>query len=1005
MYSIRQFFVKYILLLSILLGFPSINGGLIAQEGIGFTNFDLSKELSEEARRKLDHWLIFPIIEAKRYLQTPKSAADRERLNKQLDNFASVIAIDLKESEPAVDVLIKTRNSQALRYNKKLNIIGVHKGKDGNFVTARVKLADLEDIALDKDVIFIEAARNLYPLLDDSVPDINADDVWGGNVNYPIADSITGKGVYVGIIEFELPRWSHVTFRDRFGNTRFRKLRVLDSNNQPIIYDDPSRFPPPSINNLAHHATHVAGIAAGRGNNGQHRGVAYEADLLWSGLRNLGDVNGTTGNTNDYLEALQWMIDEATAAGKPLVVNASLGALVPHPHDGSTLFEQAINSKITENKILVQAAGNFGYGTLTSQYNFHYRGVVPDNGNTIMINAGIPFLQYSNNELEIEIWYDGNLAFDVRVADENNFWSDWVSFGSGLTAILDPNDDDYVLIYNNGQSSYTTGNNDNVIFLVFQSGNNLIDEGVYHIELRATNNGPGGSFDVYSSYPTGGEPYRHGFVHLYNGDHFQTIAVPGYAQSAITVVAHGKEIYNNDIAYYSSRGPSRTDDNNTVSKPDIAAPGGNAPQASAQWIQSAVASDDVSFGYFQGTSQAAPHVTGAIALLLQKFPGLTANDVKMILQNSAGPLPNGHWQGDGTLTIEDRKYWGAGRLDILAAYEYMVGFVYGQTFVYRNKFQNVFHSHPNNLTGIPIEPVVEFVTGFYKQKMTNGGIVYRTVDTDAYWMGEGIWDYWVYDLNGLISTPLIGYPASSEYDWGGLARVDFTNGYIVWDPNTQTASHVVYDSIPPSTITDLQGVGSSTTSITIQWTAPGDDGNVGTAAKYHIDYRTGSPPTNNNFQSIITLNNPQPAGSPESYTITGLAPSTYYYIAIKAEDDAGLLSDISNVIHVNTTGTTTIDSVAYVSGAITSNTTWGPSNILYVVNGGLTVAPGVTLTIQPGVIVKMAGSYIMVQGTLIADGDPDNRIIFTSIKDDSYGGDTNGDGSSSVPGPGDWYSL
>ncbi|MBP1684155.1 MAG: repeat-associated core domain protein [Deltaproteobacteria bacterium] len=96
-----------------------------------------------------------------------------------------------------------------------------------------------------------------------------------------------------------------------------------------------------------------------------------------------------------------------------------------------------------------------------------------------------------------------------------------------------------------------------------------------------------------------------------------------------------------------------------------------------------------------------------------------------------------------------------------------------------------------------------------------------------------------------------------------------------------------------------------------------------------------------------------------------------------------------------------------LAGTITSNAVWDNTGSLpLVIDGGLTVAAGATLTVTPGTVVKFASQsdVLVVSGTLIAAGSDAAPIAFTSVRDDSHGGDTNGDGAS-VGVAGDWSAL
>jgi RHS repeat-associated protein len=93
----------------------------------------------------------------------------------------------------------------------------------------------------------------------------------------------------------------------------------------------------------------------------------------------------------------------------------------------------------------------------------------------------------------------------------------------------------------------------------------------------------------------------------------------------------------------------------------------------------------------------------------------------------------------------------------------------------------------------------------------------------------------------------------------------------------------------------------------------------------------------------------------------------------------------------------------------TTNTTWTTANSPYVLDGDVTVAAGVTLTINPGVVVKFNGTFreLRVNGTLTAVGGSasSDHIVFTSYQDDTAGGDTNGDGSATQGAAGQWNDI
>jgi subtilisin family serine protease len=402
------------------------------------------------------------------------------------------------------------------------------------------------------------------------------------------------------------------------------------------------------------HGTHVAGIAAGSGGEmGLYKGVAPDAELVLVHLHN--------GSQSELIEGLDYIFRYANQAGKPAVANLSLGTHYG-PHDGTSQFDRALDGLVGNGRIAVGAAGNEGGSKLHASHTFNKSGSVVRTvvGVTERKSSVIAFAP-TNRQLQwtVEVW-DVNKNTRLHQATGDNFCS--TQSGSRLNnKRFIATATDTVTVSGMGYNNYDGSN-----------------RGV--VEIDATNNQPS-KYAVVLVLKMAGDEL--GTVHLWNlgnedegapfgllknstytwidgNDSYTVGEIGGISKNIISVGSYNSRRNGDEavgaVSYFSSKGP--TVDGRV--KPDIIAPGYSLFSAvNSCTFPPALLFRNI-YEEMSGTSMATPMVTGAVALLLQKSPTLTPDNVRCLLQQNASTDQIEH------LSQNTR---GAGKLDIQRAME------------------------------------------------------------------------------------------------------------------------------------------------------------------------------------------------------------------------------------------------------------------------------------------------------------------------------------------------
>ncbi len=109
------------------------------------------------------------------------------------------------------------------------------------------------------------------------------------------------------------------------------------------------------------------------------------------------------------------------------------------------------------------------------------------------------------------------------------------------------------------------------------------------------------------------------------------------------------------------------------------------------------------------------------------------------------------------------------------------------------------------------------------------------------------------------------------------------------------------DTIPPAAVTDLSLEFPTNSSVELRWTAPGDNGNNGTAAQYDIRHASSVIDTDAKFNAATPcMDEPVPtaAGTVQTYNVTNLTRDSIRYFAMKTADEVLNWSPLSNSVGI-----------------------------------------------------------------------------------------------------------
>ena len=579
---------------------------------------------------------------------------------------------------------------------------------------------------------FVSLTENpvYHPMTDKSRSVINVSNINGiDSESHTFDIPYTGKGVVVGIVDAGMD-YNHIAFKDSKGNTRVKKVVDYRNNGSATIATTPEAIAQLTTDGNTDkdksHGTHVASCAVGSIIDATVDYDGSSKNIVGAGSRKLGGMApeadivlcGTYSLTGEHItKSVDEIVKTAKELNEPCVINFSFGttgtSMYGGWHDGSTQTNSLINEYANEGVIFCMSTANDAINNWTVDKTIPAGGELKFIPRKDIAIASTSRAYIPQQTILINLPQCTNtqaLSYELEAVD---------SITGAVTTLADTplrNTNGNTIIpsvtftQSSSHHNWVTGTlsltkcyfADNSKFLVIKLKNKTAsDLRVYVMSGRKDNSG--GYLDNLAHTDIPNYEYDKGTAdmsinHACSADNLISVGaytiepkVRGYKGTSYSL-APGSTLYKqmggpNSTAGYSSYGR----DDFGKAHPDVIAPGTFTVAAYSQYDTSKATSTDKNtweeqyicayltqngnnflFYRNQGTSMAAPIAAGVIALWLQAYPKLTAENVRTVIQQTSRTSVNGEVINiSAGSTDQNKLQLGYGLIDAEAGIQYI----------------------------------------------------------------------------------------------------------------------------------------------------------------------------------------------------------------------------------------------------------------------------------------------------------------------------------------------